>query len=119
MRVVYVLGACATFAAALNVSAPARALTVQDAPHNTDGSTRFADPDARFDQQADAYENGRWGGNAMMFGDGARSDAWAREEAQTAPLRLRDPGDLSCQSNCSSVDVDGVLMLRQDNDAQR
>lgn len=92
-------------------AAPANALSVVQAPENADGSARFVDPDAAFDQQLDDYQNGRNSGSVMRLGDGGASGGFvARDRA--APYRsARDRRDHTCL-DCTSVNVDGLWVLR-------
>lgn len=103
-------------AAAMAIAAitPAGAMTLTDAPRNADGSSRFSDPDAAFDAQRDAYQNGRWGGFAFgVDGLARRSGAHAAREGGAA---LRDPRDLRCVQ-CTSVLIDGLWVLQPDDRA--
>ena len=110
--------AAAAVLIAIAAAGPANALSVVAAPRNSDGSQRFSDPDAAFDQQLEAYENGRPGA-VWGLGDGVSSpdiDRAPRERVRNDGWG-RDRYDYSC-IECSSVLVDGVWVLRHDEHAE-
>jgi hypothetical protein len=106
-----VLGAGAMLASLALSAAPSAAFSFTEAPRNADGSARFTDPDAAFDQQAEAFANGRTSGEVMTFGDRARAQGPAEEQRQHETLAHRRHGDFSC-IECSSVYVDGLWVLQ-------
>ena len=108
---------CATLAAALfaiAASAPASAYSVVAAAKNSDGSPRFADPDANFDQQFDDWQNGRSPG-ASWLGDHARNDPLPTDRGSQTLAIHRNRHDNTC-IDCRSKLVDGVWVVRHDND---
>jgi hypothetical protein len=98
------------------VSGPANAYSVQQAPRNADGGQRFADPDAAFDQMADDYQNGR----TTTYGLGLR-DRQDERRAIAGDQRARsfasDPSNPYACVDCRSELVDGVWLLRHDDDS--
>ncbi len=98
-------------------SAPALAYSTSPMPRDAHSGANLADPDAAFDRQADNYQNGRWGSDAMMVGERAHEREATQSRDRTTGDWFGGARDYSCV-DCSSTLVDGLWLLNHDQSSE-
>lgn len=94
-------------------STPALAYSTSPMPRDAHSGASLADPDAAFDQQAENYQNGRWGDDALMVGERAHQREMQQSRDRTSGDWFGGARDYSCV-DCSSTLVDGLWLLNHD-----
>lgn len=112
-----ILLSVASLGVAALAASPASAFSITPMPQNADGSARFADPDAAIENQAEAYERGQ--SNGWHFNGASRNrSVGGLRDARTGRSEHSDRRDHTC-IECSSVNIDGVWLLRPNGEENR